>query len=237
VGSVPADDLAVIRVDGVDDLVPAELGSSADLNVGDPVVAIGNALNLGGRPSVTLGIVSAKDRTINDQNVNLQGLIQTDAAINPGNSGGPLVNAAGQVVGVNTAIIEDSQNIGFSIAIDIAKPIIDQIEAGNGAIRPDTAYLGVATRAVDELTPELRAAAGIEADKGAYVSEVVPGEAAEAAGIRIGDVLLEIDGHDIAGPDDVGEIILEHDPGDEVKIVLERDGAERTITVELGDRG
>ena len=105
VGASPDDDLAVIKASGVSDLVPAELGSSDALQVGDEVIAIGNALNLGGEPTVTRGIVSAKDRDLDAQGVRLQGLIQTDAAINPGNSGGPLVNAAGQVVGVNTAIV------------------------------------------------------------------------------------------------------------------------------------
>ena len=237
VGSVPQDDLAVIRVEGVDDLVPAELGTSSELNVGDPVVAIGNALNLGGPPSVTLGIVSAKDRTIEAPGVTLQGLVQTDAAINPGNSGGPLVNAAGQVVGVNTAIVEDSQNIGFAIAIDLARPIIDQIENGEGTITPNTAYLGVATTTVADLLPQLRVSAGIEAEDGAFVSEVVPGEAADKAGIRVGDVLLRIGDRDISSSEEVGEAVLDHAPGDRVEIVLERNGDEQRITVTLGDRG
>ena len=139
VGSEPANDLAVIRVEGADDLVPAELGSSSTLQVGEPVIAIGNALNLGGQPSVTTGIVSAVNRTIESQGGEpLSDLIQTDAAINPGNSGGPLVDSSGAVVGMNTAIIQDSQNIGFAISIDSAKPIIDELQQGNGEITPDT---------------------------------------------------------------------------------------------------
>ena len=146
VGASPDDDLAVIQVQDVDeDLVPAELGSSDDLQVGDEVIAIGNALNLGGEPTVTRGIVSAKDRDLNAEGVTLEGLIQTDAAINPGNSGGPLVNAAGQVVGMNTAIVADAQNLGFSIAIDVARPIIEDLKAGEGQVTPDQAFLGVSS--------------------------------------------------------------------------------------------
>ncbi len=132
VGSSPDDDMALIQVEDVDDLVPAELGSSDDLRVGDEVIAIGNALNLGGEPTVTRGIVSAKDRDLQAEGVSLEGLIQTDAAINPGNSGGPLVNAAGQVVGMNTAIVADAQNLGFSIAIDRARPDHRAAPGGRG---------------------------------------------------------------------------------------------------------
>ena len=181
VGSLPDDDLAVIRVDGVDDLVPAELGSSDDLQVGEPVIAIGNALNLGGQPSVTQGIVSAKDRSIeapgSPASVSLDNLIQTDAAINPGNSGGPLVDAAGQVVGINTAIIDDSQNIGFAIAIDLVKPLIEDLRNGGGEITPDTALLGrvstVDLSGVEERRP--RPARHPSPRTGAFVAEVTPG--------------------------------------------------------------
>ena len=115
VGSSPADDVALIKIRDVSGLTAAELGSSADLQVGDPVVAIGNALDLEGTPTVTQGIVSALNRSIDAGTESLSNLIQTDAAINPGNSGGPLVNASGQVVGIDTAIVDGSQNIGFAI--------------------------------------------------------------------------------------------------------------------------
>ena len=146
VGSLPDTDMALIRLRDASNVTPAELGASADVRVGDDVVAIGNALNLGGPPSVTKGIVSATDRTIEAENVTLRHLIQTDAAINPGNSGGPLLNAAGQVVGINTAIISDAQNIGFAIAIDSLKPLIQDIKDGKGTITPDSAFLGVSTQ-------------------------------------------------------------------------------------------
>jgi len=130
VGIDSSNDLALLKIRNGSDLPTAELGASGDLRVGDDVVAIGNALALHGGLTVTDGIVSAVNRTISDRTIHLEGLIQTDAAINSGNSGGPLVNAAGQVVGINTVVAGDAQNIGFAIAIDRAKPVIDQLRAG-----------------------------------------------------------------------------------------------------------
>ncbi len=237
VGSEPSNDLAVIKIDGVDDLVPAELGSSEALLVGEPVIAIGNALNLGGQPSVTTGIVSAVNRTIDGPDGRLSDLIQTDAAINPGNSGGPLVDSSGAVVGINTAIIENSQNIGFSIAIDSAKPIIDQIQDGNGEITPDTPRLGVTTVPLDTVDDAVREQLGIEAEEGAFVVEVLPDTGAEAAGLEQGDVILSIDGEDITSNEQVGGIIQGHEAGDTIEIVVERGGEEQTLTAELGRQG
>src|SRR5690606_23084488 len=187
-------DLAVVQTQGVDDLVPAELGSSDDLRVGDEVIAIGNALNLGGEPTVTRGIVSAKERSLSAEGIDLEDLIQTDAAINPGNSGGPLVNAAGQVVGINTAIVADAQNLGFSIAIDRAGPIIEELKAGNGRVTPDQAFLGVSSIDLAEVTDGMREEFEVDADldDGAFVTEVVPGTAAADAGLETGDVIVEI---------------------------------------------
>lgn len=130
VGIDSTNDLALLKIRGASNLPTAELGSSAALRVGDDVVAIGNALALDGGLTVTDGIVSAVNRTISDRTIHLEGLIQTDAAINSGNSGGPLVNGAGQVVGINTVVAGDAQNIGFAIAIDQAKPVIEQLRTG-----------------------------------------------------------------------------------------------------------
>jgi putative serine protease PepD len=139
VGANQAADVALLQMQGVSGLPTVELGDSDAAQVGDDVVAIGNALALAGGPSVTEGIVSAKDRTLSGNGSTLSGLIQTDAAINPGNSGGPLVNSTGQVIGMNTAVIEDAgsdgavaQNMGFAIGINRIKPLIDQIRAGAG---------------------------------------------------------------------------------------------------------
>ncbi len=237
VGSEPASDIAIIHVEGVDDLNPAELGESAALLVGEPVIAIGNALNLGGEPSVTTGIVSAVNRSIDSPDGRLSDLIQTDAAINPGNSGGPLVDSSGAVVGVNTAIIEDSQNIGFAIAIDAAKPILDRIQDGEGAITPDTPRLGVNTIPVDTVDDAVREQLDIQADDGAFVVEVVPDSGADAAGIEQGDVILSVDGEDITSNEQLGEIVRSHEPGDTIEIVVEREGEEQTFTAEIGRQG
>src|SRR5204862_4625603 len=143
-GSDPNADVAVIKIQGVNNLPTVKLGRSSSLEVGDDVVAIGNALALPGGPTVTSGIVSAVDRTIDAENERLEHLIQTDAAINPGNSGGPLSNAAGEVIGMNTAVAGQAQNIGFAIAIDTVKPNAEGLKRGKGVVK-STAFLGVST--------------------------------------------------------------------------------------------
>ncbi len=239
VGSFPDDDIAMIKATGRSNLKPARIGSSDSLRVGDDVVAIGNALNLGGEPSVTLGIVSAKDRSISSGAVRLQHLIQTDAAINPGNSGGPLVNADGEVVGINTAIVQDAQNIGFSISIDAVKPLIEQLKNGKGQVNQDTATLGVNT--LDLTNPDLSAQVlrqyGVTANRGAFITEVVPNSGAAKAGLQQGDVVTSIEGQSITGNDDVGRVIRGLKPGDKVKITYQRKGQEATVAATLGRRG
>jgi putative serine protease PepD len=237
VGSFPEEDVALIQVQGRSDLVPATLGSSSALQVGEEVIAIGNALNLGGRPTVTLGIVSALDRALEAQGISLQGLIQTDAAINPGNSGGPLVNAAGEVVGVNTAIIGDAQNIGFSIPIDGVKPLIEEIRAGGGEVRGDQAFLGVNTTDVATESDAIRDRYGITVDEGAYVRSVVPGSAAEDAGVEAGDVIVAVDGTETPDSASVGEVIRELEVGDTVTMTILRDGERIEIEATLRRRG
>jgi putative serine protease PepD len=237
VGSVPENDLAVIKLTDSTALTPATLGSSADMLVGDPVVAIGNALNLGTQPSVTLGILSAKDRTLEDRGIALSNLLQTDAAINPGNSGGPLVNAAGEVIGINTAIAANGQNIGFAIAIDTAKPIIDRIEAGNATVTPDTAFLGVRSDNVTDLASEILDFYGITADTGAVIIEVTAGQAADDAGIEVGDVIVSIGERKVANRTDVLDAVRAHKAGDHVTVTFERRGERQQVEVTMGRRG
>lgn len=237
VGSFPDDDIALIQATAVDGTAAAVLGSSENLRVGDEVVAIGNALNLGATPSVTLGIVSAKGRSIDAGIITLEGLIQTDAAINPGNSGGPLVDATGAVVGINTAIIDDAQNVGFAISIDLVRPLIDQLASGAGAITPQTAFLGVTSRSLADVAPEVRSEAGIEATDGAYVVDVVAGSAAASAGVLPDDVIVGIDGEGVDGSEDVGRIVRGLAPGDALVLQIERDGAVVDVDVVLGARG
>jgi putative serine protease PepD len=237
VGSFPDDDIALVRMTDPGDLTPAELGSSAEIVVGDPVVAIGNALNLGGPPSVTEGIVSAKDRNIQTAEGTLRNLIQTDAAINPGNSGGPLLNADGQVVGINTAIIDDAQNIGFAISIDLLKPLIEDLKAGRGDITPESPFLGVSTQTLGDVTDAVLERYGVTADDGAFVSDVVPGSGAAEAGLQPGDVIVAIDGEPVTSSTDVGAIIRNREAGESITIEIERQGESETITATLKSRG
>jgi putative serine protease PepD len=243
-GRDPATDLAVIQAQDVSGLTPAKLGSSADLNVGDTVLAIGSPLGLDG--SVTSGIVSALDRSItlsNDQpgspfgndNSNqsstaVADAIQTDAAINPGNSGGALVNTDGEVVGINTAIASlaggggvgsQSGNIGvgFAIPIDAARPIADQL-IKNGEVTH--AFLGVRI-------------ADAEAGGGAVVAGVEDGQPAADAGLKEGDVITRVDDEDITSGSDLTSVIRSHQPGDKVTITYTRNGDEHTTDVTLAE--
>jgi S1-C subfamily serine protease len=237
VGSFPDDDIALVQVQDVVGTTPAELGTSATLQVGDDVLAIGNALDLGGSPSVTLGIVSALDREIDAGLLQLRDLIQTDAAINPGNSGGPLVNASGQVVGINTAIINDAQNVGFAIEIDAIRPLIDALVAGGGDITPDTAFLGVTTQTIADIPLTERASLGIDRDAGAYVADVVEGSGADDAGVLPGDVIVSVDGTSIESSEDVARAVRDRQPGNEMELTYRRAGATLRTTVTLGARG
>ncbi len=235
IGSAPESDVALVKAEGLDDpTVPAELGSSDALLVGDDVVAIGNALNLGAEPSVTTGIVSQTGRSITapDGSV-LDELIQTDAAINPGNSGGPLVNAQGQVVGVNTAILADAQNIGFALEIDSIKDLIADLEAGRDAEK-ERAVLGVATLDVSRIDTDVAQRFGVTATSGAFVQDVTDGSGAEVAGMLPGDVIIEVDGRTIRNSTDVGQAVRAKEPGETVTIVIEREGEARSVSATLG---
>jgi putative serine protease PepD len=220
-GSSVDNDLAVLKVEGTG-FPTAKLGSSDALQVGDEVIAIGNALDLGDDLSVTRGIISAKDRSVPEAETGatIYGALQTDAAINPGNSGGPLVNADGEVIGINTAIANPSQaqNVGFAISIDTAKSIIDDLRLGR-EVR--AAFLGVATQ---------------ETDDGVRVMQVTEGSAAADAGVERGDVIIAVGETAIETPEDLGAAVRRLEPGDEVRILIERDGSQETLTAELGTR-
>jgi serine protease Do len=242
VGSIPANDIALVRVRNTKHLPSVSFGSSSSLRVGDPVVAIGNALGLGGTPSVTAGIVSALGRELDAENgEHLSDLIQTDAAIYQGNSGGPLVNARGQVVGVNTAVATSqangaAENLGFALPVDQLKPLIAKLKAGGGDVI-GTAFLGVRTVDVDSVQPAIRTRLGITTDRGAFIAEVVSGSGAEQAGLQPGDVITELNGKTIRSAADVGTIVSALKPGDRVRVTIERDGDRRTLTATLGSRG
>jgi serine protease Do len=233
-------DLAVLKVDATG-LPTVPIGDSGSLVLGQRVVAIGYALALEGGPTVTAGIVSSLDRTIQaadpgcdvctNGSRTYSDVIQTDAAINHGNSGGPLLNLAGQVVGINSAGSDNAQNIGFAIAIDSAKDTIDQAIAHPLAPAP---YLGVSTQGV---TTAMAFQLDLPVDHGAYVLAVTSDGPAEGAGIREGEVIVSLDGRSVSSAQDLGSILDTLDPGQSVSVeVVGADGTQRTVRVTLGTR-
>jgi serine protease Do len=234
VGTDPTNDVALVKVDAKD-LPTVTLGSSKALQVGDQVVAIGNALALPGGPTVTTGIVSALNRTLEGDGETLEGLVQTDAAINPGNSGGPLVNTTGEVVGMNTAIIRNTANIGFSIASDRISPILDKLKknatAGGDAFKPRT-FLGVT---MYELTPDMVERFGLGTNKGVLVADVNIGSPADNAGLQAGDVVVQFDGKTVTKSEELKTLVQSHKPGDVVPVAwVTRDGRKMEANIELG---
>ena len=224
----PGNDLALLRVAG-NGYVPATFAEPDSVRIGDEVVAIGFALDLDGAPSVTLGIVSALERTIETVNGALDGLIQTDAAISSGNSGGPLVNALGEVVGINTAVARSdsstaASNIGFAISGAEALPIVESLrEQADGVLREE-GYLGVSL--------------GDRRDggQGAVIGAVDTGTPAAAAGILEGDIVVAIDDNTIDGATGLVAAVRDREPGDELEIVVLREGRQLTLTVVLTSR-
>jgi S1-C subfamily serine protease len=233
VGSFPAEDIAVLAPASVPDgVVAARLVSSEATPVGAPVVAIGNALGLGVSPTVTSGILSARDRELSvPGGGTLSSLLQTDAAINPGNSGGPLLNASGEVIGINTAIAAAAQNIGFAIPAEVVLPLVDAIRSGGGEVTPQGAFLGVTS--VDGSALEGGLPAG--APEGAVVTAVVPGSPAAAAGVRPGDVLVGVGDVTVRTPEEVGAAVRSAGPGP-TRVRLWRDGDVVEVEVVLVSR-
>ena len=228
-GRNASSDLAVIQVDATN-LATIELGDSDQVQVGDDVVAIGNALALEGGLSVTRGIISGLHREVGTNSGGaLEDVIQTDTAINPGNSGGPLVDARGRVIGINTAIADpgSAQNVGFAIPISNAKAIIEQLRQGK-----QPAYLGVSTVDVEQAKADGHA---VSVDAGAYVQTVNSGTPAAKAGIEVGDVVVEVEGKTITGAASLGNVIRLSKPGDKVEITIDRDGATKRFTATLGE--
>ena len=236
IGTEPRNDLAVIKVPTTG-LTPIEIGRSDSLRLGDDVIALGFPLGLGG-PTVTKGIVSGKNRQLDipreeGEDVNFQGLLQTDAAINPGNSGGPLIDTAGRLVGINTAAAgaASAENVGFAIAIDSALPVIEEILS-----KPveDRAWLGVLALAVE---PTVAAELGLPTDlEGALITEIVRGAPADEAGLETGDVITAIDGEPVTGNEELTSILTEHDPGETVRVEIVNDGGKDTVEVTLAQR-
>ena len=238
-------DVALLKINNPTPNLPTvTFGSSSKAVVGDSVVAIGNALGLAaGTPTVTQGIVSALGRSVSaggdgTATENLQNLIQTDAAINPGNSGGPLIDTAGQVIGMNTAVAgssedgTDAQNIGFAIPIDEVEALLPQLEKG-GPASNEGGYLGVD---ITTLTPALREQYGFTPTSGVVVLDVVSGSPASKAGFVQGDVIVAVDGTAVSSAAGLQSIIEKDKSGQSVHVTFYRGDIKRTTTVTLGSQ-
>jgi len=222
-----ATDIAVLQVvPGAKPLPVAELGDSDALRVGEWAIAIGNPLGLD--HTVTLGIVSAKGRS--ELGGQFDEYLQTDAAINPGNSGGPLVNAQGKVIGINTLILERTQGLSFSIPINTVKSILPQL-VSYGRVR--RGFLGVELR---DLDPDIRGALGLQPDaQGVAVSRVERGTPAAAAGLRLNDLIVSLNGQPMNSRAQFNRIVASKVPGDKMRIEIKRDGRSFTLDAVVGE--
>jgi serine protease Do len=218
-------DLALIKIKSWNDLPVVELGDSEKLEIGEWVMAIGNPFGLS--HTVTVGIVSAKGRIIGTGP--FDEFIQTDASINPGNSGGPLFNINGEVVGINTAIVATGQGIGFAIPINVAKEILPQLKKKGKVTRGG---IGVY---VQKMTPELAKSFGLEKGEGALVADVIAGGAAEAAGIRRGDVITKFDGKEIHEMNELPRVVAATPVGKDVEVEVLREGKPLKLKLKVGE--
>ncbi len=250
VGTDPATDLALLKVEApAEQLHPLTLGHSSKMEVGDPVVAIGNPFGLD--RTVTSGIVSALQRQIQAPNgFSISNVIQTDAAINPGNSGGPLINADGEVIGINSQIEtggggNGNVGIGFAIPIDTVRAEIHQLETKGEVAH---AFLGISGTTI---TPELARAVNLPVKEGVLIQTVVKGGPADKAGVEGGtasatiggasfslggDIITEVNGKKVSGMDKIVNIVNAAKPGDTLELTILRSGSTKTATVTLGDR-
>jgi S1-C subfamily serine protease len=247
VGSDPSTDVALLKVDNTEGAHPLPLGDSSKVEVGDPVVAIGNPFALD--RTVTTGIVSALQRQIQAPNgFSISDVIQTDAAINPGNSGGPLIDGAGDVIGINSQIESQSGGnvgIGFAVPIKTAADVVSQLENG-GEVHQ--AYLGMSG---GDITPEIARALNLPVTQGVLIQRVLSGGPAADAGIKGatgeatiagqtfpvgGDIITKVDGKEVTGMDEVISAVNDHKPGDEITLTIFSGGQQKDVTVKLGDR-
>ena len=242
----PTNDVALLQITGGANLPAVNYADSDNVQVGDGVVAIGNALGLSlGTPTVTQGIISAKGRTVtagdagSSSTETLSDLFQTDAAINPGNSGGPLVDSSGKVIAMNTAVAANSsgtsqaQNIGFAIPANKIRQLLPGLRnhsIGSGS-KAGTGYLGVS---LETVTPQLRSQYGFVPNQGAAVMQVTSGSPADTAGIQNGDVIVRLDGKAVTSADQLQVAIQADKPGQRVQIGLYRGQKQLTVTATLG---
>jgi Do/DeqQ family serine protease len=225
VGTDGKTDLAVIRVTTKEELPVARLGNSDALRVGEWAIAIGNPFGLD--HTLTVGVVSATGRS----EVGIaayENFIQTDASINPGNSGGPLLNVRGEVIGINTAIVASGQGIGFAIPINMARKIMDDLVKKGKVTRN---WLGVG---VQPLTAELAKSFGVSGE-GVLVNQVMPKSPAEAAGLKVGDLILSVDGKSIKDPRELQRVIADTDIGKSIELHILREKEKRTVKAQIGE--
>lgn len=233
IGSDPLNDVAFLKIRDAENLVAAELGQSSTLRIGQPVVAIGNTLGEY-QNTVTSGIVSGLGRPVaaqsGDRVESLTDLIQTDTAINPGNSGGPLVNLAGQVVGINTAVVNNAQGIGFAIPINAVKGMLEGVLAHG---RVERAYIGVR---YTDITPIIAKQRQLPVKRGALVLSgegIEENGPADKAGIKAGDIIVKIGDQQVGQHGGVSSLVAAYKPGDTIDITVLRDGKEQKLSVTL----
>ena len=227
-GNDPTYDIAVIKIEPDEDLPVLELGDSDAIEVGEWVVAIGNPY--GFEHTITAGVLSAKNRSIHTQDVNFDDFLQTDAAINPGNSGGPLLDMNGKVIGINTAIIPYAQGLGFAIPVNRAKEITSDLVSFG---RVKRGWLGVSIRDINETIAK---AYGVNGTEGAMINDVFKGDPAEKAGIKRGDVVIELNGSKIKDANSFVQKVRILAPNSTAKLVVIRKGKRMTFDVKLGER-
>jgi S1-C subfamily serine protease len=244
VGVDPGADIALIQVEGVSGLPTVTFARSSSVKVGDAVVAIGNALGQGGTPDVSQGSITALDQTITAseggaKSERLTGMIQTDAAIYPGDSGGPLLNSAGQVVGMITAgqvqgFRSSASNLNYAVPSDVILDIVNQIRSGKAnpaIIYGQVGYIGVSAQTLDAATA---AQLGLNVSSGALVRGVVAGSAAEIAGITRNSVITAVGGSQVTSIDNLGTAIRAHKPGEKVSVTWVTQSGTHTATLTLG---
>ena len=222
-------DLAVVKVESEEPLPVAQLGDSASLKAGQIVIAIGNPFGLTGGPTVTAGIVSSLNRSIQARSGVLD-LVQTDAAINPGNSGGPLINTKGEVVAINTANMPYAQGIGFAVPVNTAKEILKELVEKGKVSRP---WIGIASVKV---TAQVARYYGLPAREGALVAGVEPYSPADDAGLRRGDVIEEIDGSRVEDPSQISERVRKKKVNEKLAVTVNRYGRQLQLGVQVDER-
>lgn len=225
IGTDPKSDLALLKIEPDTKLPAVKFGDSDTLEIGDWVLAIGNPFGLG--HTVTAGIISAKGRSLGLGSYD--DFIQTDAAINPGNSGGPLFNFDGELIGVNTAIIAGGQGIGFAIPVNMTKNVVTQLKDGGKVVR---GWIGVY---VQQVTPEIAESLDLNDDEGALVADVTEGGPAAQAGVKRGDIIVELNGNKIEEMSDLPKLVADYTPGTNTKLKVIRDGKEKALNIKLGE--